>query len=56
MKNKPGRKKLSGNKKRQKIGISITKKNYDYLQKEEEMTSRIINDLLTEYFKKKYEK
>lgn len=53
MKKKPGRKKLLDIEKMPKVGISISRENYDLLLQENEKRSRIINILLTEYFKKK---
>jgi len=56
MNNKTGRKKLPDIEKMPKIGISISRENYDHLKKEDELRSRIINRLLTKYFKNKYKK
>lgn len=50
---KPGRKKLPNNQKRPKIGITISKENYANLRKDNEMMSRIIDRLLTKYYKNK---
>ena len=41
-------------KKVDKITISISKENNNFLEKEDDKKSRIINKLLTKYFKKKY--
>ena len=56
MKNKPGRKKLPDNQKRPKIGITISKENYNNLREDNEMMSRVIDKLLTKYYKNKCEK
>lgn len=44
------------NEKVDKITISISKENNRFLRKEDDKKSRIINKLLTKYFKKKYKK
>lgn len=51
---KPGRKKLPPHLKKPKIGICISIENLNLLKNEEELTSRIIDKLLTKYFKNKY--
>ena len=53
---KPGRKKIPNNLKRPKIGITISKENYNFLREDKEMMSRIIDKLLTKYYKNKCEK
>ena len=53
---KTGRKKLPEHLKKKKMGISVSVENYDNLQIEENLPSRIIDQLLTDYFKKKYKK
>lgn len=53
---KTGRKKLPDIEKMPKVGISISRENFNYLKNEDELRSRIINKLLTKYFKNKYKK
>lgn len=53
---KTGRKKLPDIEKMPKVGISISRENYNLLSQEDEKRSRIINKLLTKYFKNKYKK
>ena len=53
---KTGRRKLLDIEKMPKIGISISRENYNFISNEEEKRSRIINKLLTKYFKNKYKK
>lgn len=51
---KTGRKKIPNSEKRPKIGITISKENYKFIREDNEMMSRLIDRLLSKYYKNKF--